>query len=43
VAASVVVLIGVAVVRATAPNEPPAVSVLDISGDGPPDDSHRVA
>lgn len=39
VAASVVVLIGVAVVRATAPNEPPAVSVLDISGDGPPDDA----
>jgi drug/metabolite transporter (DMT)-like permease len=34
--ASAVVLLGVAIVRATAPQEPPAVSVLDISGDGPP-------
>jgi len=33
--ASAVVLAGVAVVRATAPNEPPAVSVLDVTGDEP--------
>jgi drug/metabolite transporter (DMT)-like permease len=33
--ASVVVLLGVAVVRVTAPNEPPAVSVLDVTGDEP--------
>jgi drug/metabolite transporter (DMT)-like permease len=33
--ASVVVLAGVAVVRVTAPNEPPAVSVLDVTGDDP--------
>jgi hypothetical protein len=31
--ASAVVLAGVALVRATAPNEPPAVSVLDVTGD----------
>ena len=31
--ASAVVLVGVALVRATAPNEPPAVSVLDVTGD----------
>jgi len=33
--ASAVVLAGVAVVRATAPNEPPSVSVLDVTGDQP--------
>lgn len=33
--ASAVVLAGVALVRATAPNEPPAVSVLDVTGDEP--------
>jgi drug/metabolite transporter (DMT)-like permease len=33
--ASAVVLAGVAVVRSTAPNEPPAVSVLDVTGDEP--------
>ncbi len=33
--ASAIVLAGVAVVRATAPNEPPAVSVLDVTGDEP--------
>jgi hypothetical protein len=29
------VLAGVALVRAAAPNEPPAVSVLDVTGDEP--------
>jgi drug/metabolite transporter (DMT)-like permease len=33
--ASAIVLAGVAVVRATAPNEPPAVSVQDVTGDEP--------
>ena len=33
--ASAFVLAGVALVRATAPNEPPAVSVLDVTGDEP--------
>jgi drug/metabolite transporter (DMT)-like permease len=33
--ASAVVLAGVAVVRATAPNEPPSVSVFDVTGDEP--------
>jgi drug/metabolite transporter (DMT)-like permease len=33
--ASAIVLAGVAVVRVTAPNEPPAVSVLDVTGDEP--------
>ena len=33
--ASMVVLAGVAVVRVTAPHEPPAVSVLDVTGDEP--------
>lgn len=31
--ASGIVLVGVAVVRATAPNEPPAISVQDVTGD----------
>ena len=33
--ASALVLAGVALVRAAAPNEPPAVSVLDVTGDEP--------
>jgi drug/metabolite transporter (DMT)-like permease len=33
--ATLVVLAGVALVRVTAPNEPPAVSVLDVTGDDP--------
>ena len=35
VVASAIVLAGVAVVRATAPNEPPAIGVLDVTGDEP--------